>query len=116
MRSLLFTTCLLLSRAAFGLYSDNGPVVKLTESNFKDLVLNDKNTMWLIEFYAPWCGHCKKLAPIWDELAEFYKDEKDLVNKIQFIKQNDISEISKNGYELSKKHSYKERVKILFGL
>jgi hypothetical protein len=45
-----------------------------------------------------------------------YKDEEDLVNKIQFIKQNNISEISKNGYELSKKHSYKERVKILFGL
>lgn len=43
-----------------------------------------------------------------------YKNENELISKIEYIKQNDISDISNNGYELSKKHSYNERVKILY--
>lgn len=33
----------------------------------------------LIEFYAPWCGHCKKLAPILDEAAATLQSEEDVV-------------------------------------
>jgi len=33
----------------------------------------------LVEFYAPWCGHCKKLAPTWEKLANIYKNEEDVV-------------------------------------
>ena len=53
-------------------------VVELTDDNFDKLVLNSDD-IWLVEFYAPWCGHCKRLAPIWDELAEKFKDDKDIV-------------------------------------
>lgn len=46
--------------------------VELTSSNFDDLVLKSKD-LWLIEFYAPWCGHCKKLAPEWKKAANSLK-------------------------------------------
>jgi len=32
-----------------------------------------------LEFYAPWCGHCKKLSPIYDELGLSYKNQNDVV-------------------------------------
>ena len=73
----IFSTCLLvgttlLSTVASALYKSPGPVVELTPSNFKSEVL-DSDSMWLVEFYAPWCGHCKALAPEWEKAAKQLK-------------------------------------------
>lgn len=41
----------------------------MVTSTFDELVLNNDNDVF-IKFFAPWCGHCKDLAPVWLELAE----------------------------------------------
>ncbi|KXT03760.1 hypothetical protein AC578_724 [Pseudocercospora eumusae] len=56
----------------------DGPVTVVVAHNYQEVVIdNDKDV--LLEFYAPWCGHCKALAPKYDELAGFYKDYADKV-------------------------------------
>ena len=45
------------------------PAVTLDDGNFDENVLKKSKELWLVEFYAPWCGHCKQLTPIFDEAA-----------------------------------------------
>ena len=47
--------------------------MKLTKDNFKKLVLDQPDQLWFIEFFAPWCGHCKQLAPAWEKAAKSLK-------------------------------------------
>jgi len=57
---------------------DKTGVKTLVASNF-DEVAFDKTKDVLVEFYAPWCGHCKQLAPIYDKLGEKFQDSETVV-------------------------------------
>jgi protein disulfide isomerase len=57
---------------------NSGPVKVLVGKNFNSIVLDETKDV-LVEFYAPWCGHCKSLAPIYDELGELFSSVKSVV-------------------------------------
>ena len=48
-------------------------VVKINKNNFEEVVLKNEKTV-LIDFYADWCGPCKMVAPIVEEIAEENSD------------------------------------------
>ncbi|XP_005099457.1 protein disulfide-isomerase A4 isoform X3 [Aplysia californica] len=56
----------------------SGPVTVVVGNTFEQIVKDSKKDV-LIELYAPWCGHCKKLEPAYAALAKKLKKEKNLV-------------------------------------
>jgi len=83
-----------LSALVLSVHADSDVVV-LTTGNFKESTTEGN---WLVEFYAPWCGHCKHLAPIWESLATALKEETH-VGKVDCTVEKDIcSKFGIRGY------------------
>lgn len=63
-------------------------ITEITTANFQDEVVNSKGTV-LIDFWATWCGPCRMLSPIVDDVAATHPELK--VGKVNIDEQPDLA-------------------------
>ncbi|GCA62494.1 hypothetical protein KIPB_003897 [Kipferlia bialata] len=61
-------------------------VVTVTSENWDEVAA----TPAFVKFYAPWCGHCKHLAPIWEELADEVAGEEVVIGEIDCTENEEL--------------------------
>ncbi|KAF3922053.1 hypothetical protein ABW20_dc0107486 [Dactylellina cionopaga] len=62
-----------------------GPVHTIVAHNYEEIVMDEEKDV-LVEFYAHWCGHCKSLAPKYEELGALYFNNPDFAKKVTIAK------------------------------
>ena len=60
-----------LTNSGLAMYAGTN-VVELTPANFQKEVMKS-DSVWIVEFYAPWCGHCQRLTPEYKKAATALK-------------------------------------------
>jgi len=68
--------------------ASQGNVKVIVGKNYEEIMGQKKDV--LIEFYAPWCGHCKKLTPIWDQLGDAYASNDNIIIAKMDTTENDL--------------------------
>lgn len=79
-------------------HSSNAQVLELTGSTFDEQVRKDSDRPWFVKFYAPWCGHCQRLAPLWEELEGKLRGDVSLAKVDATIEEGLASEWDVEGF------------------
>lgn len=65
-------------------------IIELSSDNFENKVVNAKGRV-LVDFWAEWCGPCKMIAPLLDEIADEFTD-KITIGKVDIDKNSDLAQ------------------------
>ena len=96
-------------------------IINITQSNFDAIVLNSDKTV-LLDFWAPWCGPCRMVAPILEQIATERDDV--VIGKVNVDEEMEIAReygivsiptliVVKNGMEVDKAIGYRPKADIL---
>lgn len=69
----------------------------LVGKNFKEVALDESKNVMLMA-HAPWCGHCKSLMPVFEELAEHFEDDENVIIAKMDSTKNEVVEFSVQGF------------------
>ena len=108
---------------SYQFFDKDTKVIQLNKENFKKEVTESEG-LWLILFYAPWCGHCKRFHPEFEKIAKVTKglfkigavnceEEKDLAKKYKIDGFPTVLFFGENKEKTEEYEGDREAVKVL---